>query len=148
MFFFRYFFIFITKLTVNNRKTSWVFFIIYDILVFLNSLYLLQILHYVWTYLDFIENILSFFLYSLNNIHYLIFLYLLKTKCVCTKKLFSFNIKINKSNTKISTFYWIICFYSVNIRCNILIANEFSNFFSNMLNSTTSKVSNIFSIDI
>ena len=61
-----------------------VFLKIYDNLVFLDFLYLLQTLQYISTYLEFIENILLFchFLYSLGE-----------NKFVYSKKLLHFNIK-------------------------------------------------------
>ena len=49
-----------TTLPVNNRKTL-CFLKIYYILVFLDFLYLFQILQYILTYLDSIENILISF---------------------------------------------------------------------------------------
>ena len=52
-----------TTLTVNNRKTYY-FKKIYDILVFLDFLYLLQTLQHILTYLDSIENILILFYHS------------------------------------------------------------------------------------
>ena len=52
-------------ITLTERLS--VFLIIYDILVFLNSLYFLQVLQYILTYLDSIENILVLFYHSFHN---------------------------------------------------------------------------------
>ena len=51
--------------------------------------------------------------------------------------------KINKSNTKVSTHYGIICLYSKNICYNYRFINKYFNFFWNMFNSKTIKTSNI-----
>ena len=49
-----------TTVTVNNRKTL-CFLKRYDILVFLDFLYLLETLQYILNYLDSIENLLILF---------------------------------------------------------------------------------------
>ena len=53
-----------TTLNVNNRKT-YRFLKIYDYLVFLDFLYLLQTLQYILTYSDSIENILILLCHSI-----------------------------------------------------------------------------------
>ena len=51
--------------------------------------------------------------------------------------------KINKSSTKISAHYWIICLYSKNICFYVFITNKCSNLFWNMFYSERIKISKI-----
>ena len=53
---------------------------------------------------------------------------------------FSIQHKINKSNAKLSTHYWIICLCSINICCDIFTSCEFLNFFWNEFSSKTIKL--------
>ena len=56
---------------------------------------------------------------------------------------FSWKHKINKSNTKISKHYWIICLYSKNICFYFFITVECSDLFWNIFYSKIIKISNI-----
>ena len=67
--------------------------------------------------------ILSFFSYLLRQ-----------TKLISSKKLFPFNMKKNKFNTKLFKKCWIVFLYFINICYDIFISYEFLNFFWNMHN--------------
>ena len=107
-----------------------VFFKKINILVFLNFLCLLETLQYILNYLDFMVKKLILFCHPLFirriDLYTLINFYILTW--------------IDKSNTKVSTNYWIINLYSINICYNIFISYELFNFFWNMFNSKAIKV--------
>ena len=74
----------------------------------------------------------------------IIFLKIIRWKKISIfSQCFSFEHKINKSNTKICAHYWILCLYPKNICFNISIFNKCFNFFRNMLYSKAIKISDI-----
>ena len=109
----------------------------YDILGFSNFLYFPQITQYAFFIYLVVENILVLFYHSFHNQE--------KINLYTLNKLLRFNMKsINPIN--VSAHYCIICLHS-NI-CYIFISNEFPNFFWEMFNSKTIKISYIIIINI
>ena len=62
---------------------------------------------------------------------------------VYSVKSLSFKHKINKSNTKISTNYWIVCLYSKKVSFNVFIVNKHFNFFWNMFHTKRIEINDI-----
>ena len=54
--------------------------------------------------------------------------------------------KINESNAKIPTHYWIVCLYSKNVSYYVFIPNKFFNFFRNMFNTETIEINSFISV--
>ena len=50
--------------------------------------------------------------------------------------------KINESNVKVSTHYWIVWLYSKYVGFYVFMPNKFLNFFRNMLNNKNLKINN------
>ena len=68
------------------------------------------------------------------------FNYLVKKKSGKVCQAFTFKHKVNKSKTKISTNYSIICLYSINICCDQRSIDNFFKIFCNMFYRKTNKL--------
>ena len=53
--------------------------------------------------------------------------------------------KINESNAKLPTHYWIVCLYSKNVSFSVFIPNKLFNLFRNMFNTKTIEINNFIS---
>ena len=92
-----------------------------------------------------LNNMISFlYIYSVHEIrqnYIIIFLKIMRRKKICIFcQTFNIKHKINKSDTKLSTHYWIVCLYYKNVCFNLFITNKFYNFLRNMLYSKTIKI--------
>ena len=94
------------------------------------------------------------FIFKIRQNYIIILLEVFGEKKICIfYQSFSFEQKVNKSNTEISTHYWIVCLYSKNICFNVFILrsrgvqrttiNKWFNFFRNMCYSKKIKISDI-----
>ena len=61
-------------------------------------------------------------------------------------KLFPCKHKINESNAKVPTHYWIFCLYSKNVSFYVFIPDKFFNFFRKVFNTITIKINNFTSL--
>ena len=57
-------------------------------------------------------------------------------------KLFPCKHKIDESNAKIPTHYWIFCLYSKNVSFYVFVPDKFFNFFRKVFNTITIKINN------
>ena len=84
------------------------------------------------------------FIFEIRQNYTIILLKIIWRKKICIfSQSFSFKHKINKSNTEVSTHYWIVCLYSKNVCFNVFIVNKCFNFFRNMFYPKRIKISNI-----
>ena len=69
---------------------------------------------------------------------------IIRRKKICIfSQSFSFKHRINKSNTKVSAHYWIVCLISENVCFNVFIFHKFFNFFRKTFHSKAIEISNI-----
>ena len=54
--------------------------------------------------------------------------------------------KINESNAKVLTPYWIVCLYSKNVSYYVFILDKFFNLFRNMFSTKTIEINNFTSV--
>ena len=82
-------------------------------------------------------------IFKIRNNYFIIFIKIIRRKKNCKiSQFFICKHKINKSNTKVSTHYWIICLHSKNFSFYLSTTNKFFNFVRNMFNTKTIKINN------
>ena len=77
-----------------------------------------------------------------------LFSYSLGENNLLLEQIFTFSHEINTPNTKLTTHYWIICLYSINICHNVFLVYGWFYFFWNALNSKAIKIVFIITIHI
>ena len=90
-------------------------------------------------------SILSIFEITQN--YMVIFLKIMRRKQISKiSQFFTCKHKINESNAKVPTHYWIVCLYSKNVSFYVFIPDKIFNFFSNMFSTKIIKTNNFTSV--
>ena len=98
-------------------------------------------------HLIFVLSLLNLFIFEITQNYGVILFKVIRRKHVRkVSQFFTCKHKINESNAKVPTHYWIICLYLKHVSYYVFIPDKFFNLFRNMFNTKTIEINNFTSV--